>query len=209
MEDSMWVGYYWDEFSSLPPIIPEGPIAILGLGGGTAARLLLHLWPQRELIGFEIDELLIEKAREYLGLSELEGENEHGGGLKIHIGDAFSDASDPDGGFAGIVVDLFSNAEVLPELHEVETWLKLRKRLKPGGRIMINFVEKRKLHGDQNKHNILRAMSKAFPGEVNWRKIDRINNKMAFTGPLPDLEKWSQALPERLQKGTLEWKAFD
>ncbi|XP_024538432.1 uncharacterized protein LOC9657542 isoform X3 [Selaginella moellendorffii] len=219
-EDSVWVGSYWDEFSSLPPIIPRGPIAILGLGGGTAARLLLHLWPERELIGWEIDEILIDKARDYLGLSELEGKNKHGGGLTIHIDDALSDANDPEGGFAGIVVDLFSNGDVLPVLKEAETWFKLRKRLRPGGRIMINCVEEqRRGHDDDEtlqstitgENHVLYAMSKAFPGEepqVNWRKLDQVNNKMAFTGPLPNLTQWSQAVPERLRKGTLQWKAF-
>ncbi|XP_024538393.1 uncharacterized protein LOC112349040 [Selaginella moellendorffii] len=216
-EDSVWVGSYWDEFSSLPPIIPRGPIAILGLGGGTAARLLLHLWPERELIGWEIDEILIDKARDYLGLSELEGKNKHGGGLTIHVDDALSDANDPEGGFAGIVVDLFSNGDVLPVLKEAQTWLKLRKRLRPGGRIMINCVEEQRREHDDDEtlestitgeNHVLYAMSKAFPGEVNWRKLDQVNNKMAFTGPLPNLTRWSQAVPERPRKGTLQWKAF-
>lgn len=54
-----WTGSYWDEFASLPPIIPNGPVAIYGLGGGTAARLMLELWPTMQLEGWEIDEIVL------------------------------------------------------------------------------------------------------------------------------------------------------
>jgi hypothetical protein len=30
-QNCIWTDLYFDEFASLPPIIPEGPIAILGL----------------------------------------------------------------------------------------------------------------------------------------------------------------------------------
>ncbi|RWW22072.1 hypothetical protein GW17_00013749 [Ensete ventricosum] len=47
-----------DDFASLPAIVPEGPIAILGLGGGTAAHIMLKLWPNLHLEGWEIDEIV-------------------------------------------------------------------------------------------------------------------------------------------------------
>ncbi|ESQ39535.1 hypothetical protein EUTSA_v10001195mg [Eutrema salsugineum] len=56
-----WTGSYWDESATLPPIIPNGPIAIYGLGGGTSARLMLELWPSMQLDGWEIDEIMIQK----------------------------------------------------------------------------------------------------------------------------------------------------
>ncbi|XP_010251725.1 PREDICTED: uncharacterized protein LOC104593530 isoform X2 [Nelumbo nucifera] len=114
-----WTGSYWDEFASLPAIVPHGPIAILGLGGGTAAHLMLELWPSLKLEGWEIDAILIDKAREYLGLSDLEKCTEAGGVLHVHVGDALSPLAVVPGGFAGIVVDLFSDGKVLPQLQEV------------------------------------------------------------------------------------------
>ncbi|XP_022767927.1 uncharacterized protein LOC111312150 isoform X4 [Durio zibethinus] len=56
--DEKWTGSYWDEFATLPPIVPEGPIAIYGLGGGTAAHLMLDVWPSLQLQGWEIDEIV-------------------------------------------------------------------------------------------------------------------------------------------------------
>ncbi|KAF6150825.1 hypothetical protein GIB67_020908 [Kingdonia uniflora] len=108
-----------DEFASLPAIVPQGPIAILGLGGGTCARLMLDLWPSLKLEGWELDEILIDKAREYLGLADLEKSTQNGGFLRVHIGDALSPSAIVPGGFSGIVVDLFSSGKVLPQLQEV------------------------------------------------------------------------------------------
>ncbi|XP_077223812.1 uncharacterized protein LOC143857277 isoform X2 [Tasmannia lanceolata] len=133
-----WTGSYWDEFATLPAIVPQGPIAILGLGGGTAAHLMLELCPSLKLEGWEIDEILIDQAREYLGLSHLEKCNQAGGILFVHVGDALSHSAVIPGGFAGIVVDLFSDGKVLPQLQEAATWLELNKRLMPHGRIMVN-----------------------------------------------------------------------
>ncbi|XP_031287798.1 uncharacterized protein LOC116146527 isoform X2 [Pistacia vera] len=96
-----WTDSYWDEFSSLPAIVPKGPIAIYGLGGGTAAHLMLDLWPSLQLEGWEIDEILIDKARDYFGLSDLEKPTEAGGVLHVCIGDVFSPSETVPGGYAG------------------------------------------------------------------------------------------------------------
>ncbi|XP_016171181.1 uncharacterized protein LOC107613609 isoform X3 [Arachis ipaensis] len=118
-KEQKWTGSYWDEFASLPAIVPKGPIAILGLGGGTAAHLMLHLWPSLQLEGWEIDEILIDKARDYFGLSDLEKTTEGGGILNVHIGDVFIPSENLCRRYAGIVVDLFSEGKVLPQLEEV------------------------------------------------------------------------------------------
>eukprot|EP00249_Psilotum_nudum_P001241 c13613_g1_i1 orf=74-988(+) len=137
-KDSSWTGSYWDQFATLPPIVPDGPVAIFGLGGGTAARLILDLFPSCKLEAWEIDEILVDMARMYLGLSELESPTIDGTRLKVHIGDALSSSAIVDEMFAGIIVDLFAHGALLPQLQQVDTWLDLKGRLKPGGRIMIN-----------------------------------------------------------------------
>ncbi|KAH0863913.1 LOW QUALITY PROTEIN: hypothetical protein HID58_081124, partial [Brassica napus] len=95
-----WTDSYWDEFASLPPIVPDGPIAIYGLGGGTAARLILELYPSTQLEGWEIDDILIEKAREYMELSELDKLTSKGGSLRVLIDDALSLSEDVSGKYA-------------------------------------------------------------------------------------------------------------
>ncbi|XP_047315689.1 uncharacterized protein LOC124919487 [Impatiens glandulifera] len=211
-----WTRSYWDEFASLPAIIPKGPIAILGLGGGTAANLMLDLWPSLELEGWEIDQLLIDKARDYLGLSELEKQTPKGGILKVNVGDALSSSVNIPGGYAGIVVDLFSNGEILPQLKEEATWLELFAKLMPNGRIMVNCGAARdgpleQVSPDTDNtwllNSTVKAMCKAFPGQVSWKNMPKENglNCMALTGPLPDLKTWSSLLPDPLSSSIQQW----
>lgn len=55
---------------------------------------------------------MIEKSREYLGLSDLEKHTVAGGILNVHIGDALSQSVNASGGFAGEIP--FCIAFVLP-----------------------------------------------------------------------------------------------
>ncbi|XP_071686460.1 uncharacterized protein [Rutidosis leptorrhynchoides] len=210
-----------DEFSSLPPIVPKGPIAIFGLGGGTAAHLMLSLWPSLQLHGWEIDDILIDKSREHLGLSDLEKPNEDGGVLHVHIGDALSDLTTVSGGYAGIVIDLFAGGKVLPQLQEVQTWLKLHDKLMPNGRLIVNCggsttanaastdVENSVNESVQEQNSTLNTLCKAFPDNVNWKKMPKSDgeNYLALTGPLPDLTAWTAALPDRLSSSVVQWKS--
>ncbi|KAF9587201.1 hypothetical protein IFM89_039590 [Coptis chinensis] len=204
-----WTGSYWDEFASLPAIVPQGPIAILGLGGGTSARLMLDLWPSLKLKSWEIDEILIDKSREYLGLSDLEKCTQDGGFLDVYVGDALSPSASTPGGFAGIVVDLFSDGKILPQLQEVTTWLELSNKLMSHGRIMVNCggahaktVESwdgitHKNSWDQN--STIRALCSVFAGNLCWKKMEGDGeNYLALTGPFPDLDVWSALVPEQM-----------
>ncbi|KAL3637020.1 hypothetical protein CASFOL_019319 [Castilleja foliolosa] len=221
-----WTGSYWDEFAALPPVVPKGPIAIFGLmGGGTAAHLMLDLWPSLQLEGWEIDEILIDKSRDFLGLRDLEKHSMDGGVLNIHIGDAFSPDATISGGYAGIIVDLFAEGKVLPQLEQAGTWLKLYDKLMPNGRLMVNcgagehrlsarhgVVHQRdalSMSGTWKLNATIRALCQAFPGKVNWKKMPKSagENYLALTGYLPDLTTWSAALPNELKSSANQWRA--
>ncbi|TYI98562.1 hypothetical protein E1A91_D01G222800v1 [Gossypium mustelinum] len=217
--DEKWTGSYWDEFVSLPPIVTEGPIAIYGLGGGTAAHLMLDVWPSLQLEGWEIDEILIDKAREYFGLSNLEKCNDVGGQLQVHIDDAFSHEQHRPSGYAAIIIDLFSDGKVLSQLQEVEIWLELSNRLMPGGRLMVNCggVSESSLDGKVQlpsiddiwmQNSTIKALAEAFPGQVNWKRMPESQgqNYLALTGPLPDLTSWSAMVPSCLSEAVKQWK---
>lgn len=62
---------------------------------------MLDLWPSLHIEGWEIDEILIDMAREYFGLSVLERCTQDGGSLSVHVGDALSPSVAVQGGFAG------------------------------------------------------------------------------------------------------------
>ncbi|XP_061353955.1 uncharacterized protein LOC133298641 [Gastrolobium bilobum] len=223
-KEQKWTGSYWDEFASLPAIVPKGPIAILGLGGGTAAHLMLDLWPSLQLEGWEIDQILIDKARDLFGLSDLEKRTEDGGILNVHIGDVFVPSADLQGRYAGIVVDLFSDGKVLPQLQEVSTWLELHERLMTNGRFMVNCggndggssvsdgsTDPEILSNDEIwlLNPTLKALSTAFPGQLSWKRMAKENgaNFMALTGSLPDLKSWSASVPSPLSASVKDWRS--
>ncbi|GFP78805.1 hypothetical protein PHJA_000024000 [Phtheirospermum japonicum] len=222
-DGNKWTGSYWDEFAALPHVVPKGPIAIFGLGGGTAAHLMLDLWPSLQLEGWEIDEILIDKSREFLGLRDLEKHSMDGGVLNIHIGDVFSPDATISGGYAGIIVDLFAEGKVLPQLEQAGTWLELYDKLMPNGRLMVNCGAGEHMlsarhgvhqHGALSMGGIwklnatIRALCQAFPGKVNWKKMPKSagENYLALTGSLPDLTTWSAALPNELKSSVNQWR---
>ncbi|CAI9773797.1 unnamed protein product [Fraxinus pennsylvanica] len=159
---------YFDVFATLPPLLPPGPLGILGFGAGSAAKLILETYPQIIIHGWELDSSVISVAREYFGLTKMEAK--YPDRLFIHIGNALN-ASIKDG-FSGILIDLFSKGVVIPELQNPQTWYNLRKNLKKGGRIMVNVggncVEPEDISKDGSviMEETLKAMHKVFPDEL-------------------------------------------
>ncbi|XP_057418675.1 uncharacterized protein LOC130712878 [Lotus japonicus] len=203
---------YFDVFATLPPLLPPGPIAVLGFGAGSAARLLLELYPDAVVHGWELDPSVIQVAREYFNLAKLE--REHKRRLFIYVGDALA-ASVPEG-FSGIMVDLFAKGSLLPELQEVATWERLRSCLRKGGRIMVNVggscveAENRLRDGKVVMEETLKAMKVVF-GEklfvlgLGNRKDD---SSLALTGNLPQGDAWKNALQPPLRYYVDLWTTF-
>jgi len=203
---------YFDVFATLPPILPSGPIALLGFGAGTAARLLLDQYPHAVLHGWELDPAVIQVAREYFKLGKLERENQQR--LFIYIGNALN-ATVPNG-FSGIVVDLFSKGCLIPELQEPATWEMLRGRLRKGGRIMVNVggscvePESRLRDGKVVMEETLRAMKEVFGEELFVLNLGnrKDDSSLALTGDLPPLEEWEKRLPGPLKRYTQMWMPY-
>ncbi|EPS71194.1 hypothetical protein M569_03565, partial [Genlisea aurea] len=188
---------YYDVFATLPPILPPGPIAILGFGAGSAARIILEFYSDAVVHGWEIDPSVLSVAREYFGLREME--RKYGGRLLVHGGDALkSGARD---GFAGMLIDLFAAGRVIPELQDAATWRKLRKSLRRGGRMMANVG---------GGCETLRAMSEAFPGEISVLSMSdrKDDSAVALAGELPEIGRWKKALRGPLKFYADLWKPY-
>ncbi|GAQ78121.1 hypothetical protein KFL_000080250 [Klebsormidium nitens] len=223
-EGHAWTYSYWDEFVALPPVIPEGPVGFLGLAGGTGPALYRRQWPALQVEGWEIDGEVVRLAREHLGLADLERPTEEGGRLVVNVGDALAPEASVEGGFAGLVVDLFSHGTALPELWEADTWRDLKAKLRPGGRILVNVgsastglqgnasddVTEFSRGAGQPGRLVLEAMQEVWPGELLVRRLDTLSdNVVALTGPLPDLDRWAAAVPPNLAKGVKEFKLLE
>ncbi|XP_022147906.1 uncharacterized protein LOC111016725 isoform X2 [Momordica charantia] len=204
-KEQKWTGSYW--------------------GGGTTAHLMLTSWPSLQLEGWEIDGILIDKARDFLGLSDLEKHSHDGGILNIHIGDALDPSVRISGGYAGIVVDLFSDGKILPQLQEAGMWLDLKDRLMVGGRLMINCGGNEAANVIGNgicsevsltncfwpQNSVIEVLSKAFPEQLCWKKLPKGkgDNYLALTGPFPELLSWSTVVPEPLRGSVKEWRPYE
>lgn len=149
-------------------------IGILGLGGGTAARIVAQYDDDASIVGWEIDPAVVAIARRRLGLGELE----RAGRLECVVGDAFEMCVARGGGedvrcFDFLLVDCFDErSSVVSCLKDVGTWRKLLKKVKPGGRIAAN-VSTRRGRGAKLEDAVACAQSLANASEVNevnlWR----------------------------------------
>ncbi|KAK6148317.1 hypothetical protein DH2020_019229 [Rehmannia glutinosa] len=203
---------YYDVFATLPPILPPGPIGILGFGAGSAAKIILELYPQTVIHGWELDPSVISVAREYFGLEKLE--KKYADRLFIHTGNALN--SSVKDGFAGILIDLFSKGCVIPELQDAGTWERLKRSLRKGGRMMVNVggscVEPEDIRKDGSviMEETLKAMHKVFPGEVYVLSLDnrKDDSSVALTGEFPDANAWKKTLKRPLKFYVDMWKPY-
>lgn len=205
---------YFDVFATLPPILPPGPVAVLGFGAGSAARLILELYPDVAVHGWELDPSVIAVGREYFGLEKLE--KQHPDRLFVYIGNALMLKSVVKDGFSGIIVDLFSEGSVIPELQDPNTWEELIRCLRKGGRIMVNVggrcveAEDKRRDGDVVMEDTLKAMHQVFGDDVFVLSLGnrKDDSSVALTGKLPDLDEWKKVLPKSLRFYVDMWAPF-
>lgn len=74
------------------------------------------------------------------------------GRLVVHVGDAFECEAPTEEGFAGIIVDMFSDGAVVPALQQPQTWQHLRRKLKPGGKQASKQQSSLNAHEDHISH---------------------------------------------------------
>lgn len=210
-------GTYFDLFASLPPLLPPGPLALLGLGAASAASSVLRLNPSSSaaLHAWELDPAVVSVARHYFGLAELE--REFPGRLFVHVGDALrASPSASSGGFAGMMVDLFIRGSVVPELQEAGTWRRLRRCLRKGGRVMVNVggtcveAEEPGRDGGAVMEDTLEAMGRVFGDDLFVLRLGNGGDEsvVALTGKLPDVEEWRRRLPKSLAGYVDMWRPF-
>jgi spermidine synthase len=113
-------------------------VLILGLGGGTAATLIQKYWPGADIIGVDIDPLIIELGRKYLGLT----------GVRVVVNDAkaYLLRNRPKSEYNLVIVDTYLGYEYPKAFEKEEFLLLVKKSLAPGGMAVFNrlyFSEKR------------------------------------------------------------------
>jgi len=104
-------------------------VLVLGLGGGTVARLAREAWPQAEIHGVELDSSLLERAWGRFGLGDL--------GIQAYVGDARAWLRRLPGSWDLVLVDVSVGATPPAHLSSREFMLEVRERLSAGGLLAV------------------------------------------------------------------------
>lgn len=112
-------------------------VLILGLGGGTVAGLVRGFWPEAKITGVDLDPVMVELGRKYLGLDKYK--------VKVVIGDAYKyieqGAKNKEQrrelkSYDLILVDLYIGRE-FPKKFESENYIHLVRNILAGEGIVI------------------------------------------------------------------------
>ncbi|KAG1661856.1 hypothetical protein FOA52_011623 [Chlamydomonas sp. UWO 241] len=187
-------GNYWDLLASLHSTLPstlrsDGPIGILGLAAGTAAHMVAAHYPKACMDGWELDGVVVEAARAHMGLARLE----ESGQLVCHVGDALVPSASVEGGFSGIMVDIYLGGTVPSSLHVAPMWRCIGSRVRAGGRVIANLGQSpvglagHEVHADSvGTLRALAAMAEAL-GELSLVEVPNDDgetaNTVALSGP--------------------------
>lgn len=120
-------------------------VLVLGLGGGTVARLIKDYWPEAKIVGVEIDPAIIKIGKKYFGLDRISG-------LKIVNADAFDYINRTKQKFDLIIIDLYLGHQLPKKAESQDFWQSLKKRLTAKGVIIFNCLK--------NKDNLARFEEK-------------------------------------------------
>jgi spermidine synthase len=127
-------GGYW------PAMLPAGcprRALLLGLGGGTVARLLARRCPGVELVGVERDEAVLATARAEFELDAVAR-------LRVDVADAFAwvqlAAAEEPGGYDYICLDLFEAGRLTQGALATEFLRQVAALLAPGGCVAVNLM---------------------------------------------------------------------
>jgi hypothetical protein len=117
-------------------------------------------------VAWELDPRVIDACRLGMGLEEV---CRAAGGLQVQLGNPLAPAASAPGGFAAVMVDLFIDGKLLPQLMDANVWRTVRSRLADPakGRVMAHLGPASDEQGRLVPQTVvaLNAMARAFDGE--------------------------------------------
>jgi spermidine synthase len=172
--DDPATGSVWDAIAApvlaLPPSRSRRPsVLILGLGGGSAARIVRALRPEAQIVGVEFDPAVVRVARARFGLDELD--------VEVVVADALQFLSEERRRFDIILEDVFVG--VGNGVHK-PGWLPLpghelaAARLKRDGLLVSNTLDE--------AGAVKRVLAARFP-RILRIEVDGYDNRVFAAGP--------------------------
>jgi len=171
-EGSSVTGSVWDAIAApvlALPVERRKEILILGVAGGSAARVVRAIAPEARIVGVELFPDVIEAAQEHFDLDAL--------GLDLVIGDALEFLREDPRKFDLILEDVFVG--VGRSVHK-PGWLPLPghelafERLREGGLLVSNTLDE--------AQEVTTSMAKLFPGVLRI-EVEEYENVIVVGGP--------------------------
>ncbi len=167
-------GSVWDAL--VAPLLALPParrrrVLILGLGGGSAARLARTLAPRAEIVGVELDREVVEAARRHFGLDAL--------GIDVRCEDAFRMLERERRRFDLIIEDCFigrGDAERKPDWLPRPGLALAARRLAAGGILVVNTIDETAVVG--------RVLAELLPHRLELR-LDGYENRVLAASARP------------------------
>jgi spermidine synthase len=167
-------GSVWDALAAPLLLLPPRSrkrVLILGLGGGSAARIVRAIAPRAQIVGVELDRAVVRAARQWFDLDGL--------GVDVVQGDARAYLERTRKRFDIIFEDVFVGSG--DAVHKPD-WLPdpghalARRRLQPGGILVSNTIDESAL--------VSRSMRDAFHSALRIR-IDGYDNTIVVGAGFP------------------------
>lgn len=165
-------GPVWDALAApllaLPPA-RRRRVLLLGLGGGSAARVVRALAPSARIVGVERSREVVRAARRHLGLDSL--------GVEVVVADALAFLERARGRFDLVLEDVFvgtGRAVRKPEWLPLPGLALAARLVAPGGLLATNTLD--------DAPASARALARLFPARVRIA-IDGWDNQIQIGGP--------------------------
>lgn len=123
-------GLYYDCFAAAPALADGTRTLILGLAGGVGAMNVLHAWPGADILGVELDPVVVEVARARFGLKD----------VRVAVADARRFVETATERYDVVIVDLYNGATIPFFTATREFFQAVERRLAPGGTAIMNIV---------------------------------------------------------------------
>jgi spermidine synthase len=169
---SALTGSVWDALAAplawLPPARRRS-VLVLGLGGGSAARLARALAPRARIVGVEVDPDVLRAARAAFDLDAL--------GVEVALADARAFLASGRSRFDLVIDDVFvgeGRAVRKPDWLPEPGLAAAARRVAPGGLLVSNAL-------DEAPH-VARALRRRFPAVVRIEVAD-FDNQIFVAGP--------------------------
>jgi spermidine synthase len=182
--DGAWASFYqpgrastgsvWDALAAPLLLLPPGrrrSVLILGLGGGSAARLIRALAPRARIVGVELDPAVVEAARRWFDLDRL--------GVELVLGDALAFLRRSRRTFDAVIDDVFvgrGRGVRKPDWLPAPGLGLASRRVAPGGLLLSNALDEAPAAE--------RALRWLFP-RVLRLAVEGYDNRILVGGPGP------------------------